>query len=91
MSTRLRNVLAAAACGAITAVGLVTGVATGCSTYSGVVNGCTPLMGSTQQECCVGSSGSKHCALCWQDYFDCGNGPVPGPPYNCGSDGAACS
>lgn len=92
MSTRLRNVLAAAICSAITGAGLVTGIATGCSVYGGNVNGCTPTMSSTQQASCVGASGNKHCALCWQDYYDCGGGQLAlGPPYNCGSDGASCS
>lgn len=93
MGTRLRQLLAAAVCSAITAAGLVTGIATGCGVYSGDVSNCTPTYSSIQQASCVGASGNKHCAPCWQDYYNCSDWPQPvlGPPYNCGSDGAACS
>jgi hypothetical protein len=96
MLTRLRNQIAVVACSLLTASGLTTGLALGCSgNYcNGQVYGCTPLYESVQDSCCkdFDGDGLPHCVQCWRDEYWCPSFMIAlGPAYGCSDAGAFCS
>lgn len=95
MITRLRNQLAVLLCSLLTASGLATGLALGCSgNYcNGSVIGCTPLYETVQDSCCkdLDHNGISHCVTCLRDRYLCYSGPALGPAYGCSNAGAICS